>query len=78
MHLHGFASQMGHAVQEIHTVDSNHYATEPNQQQSRNHAYDVLPPGVEPPPPGFENEVCIQLIYCFLLDMHNIPIANDD
>lgn len=52
-----FASQIGHAVQEIHPVEPNHYANETNEPYSGNHSYDVLPPGVEPPPPGFENEV---------------------
>ncbi|XP_031620939.1 E3 ubiquitin-protein ligase RBBP6 isoform X2 [Contarinia nasturtii] len=54
---HEFASQIGHAVQEIHPVESN-YSNEGNQSFSSNHSYDVLPPGVdrEPPPPGFENE----------------------
>lgn len=52
-----FASQIGHAVQEIHPIESNHYSSDTNQPYSSNHSYDVLPPGVDPPPPGFENEV---------------------
>lgn len=57
---HEFASQIGHAVQEIHPVESNSYSNEVSQSYSTN-SYDVLPPGVdrEPPPPGFENEVMI-------------------
>lgn len=52
---HEFASQIGHAVQEIHPVESNSYSNEASQSYSSN-LYDVLPPGVdrEPPPPGFE------------------------
>lgn len=58
---HEFTSQISHAIQEIHPVEtSNHYGSESSQPYSGNHStYDVLPPGVdrEPPPPGFENEV---------------------
>lgn len=51
---HEFA--IGHAVQEIHPVETNKFENEPNQQYSNCRTYDVMPPGVEPPPPGFENE----------------------
>lgn len=72
---HEITPQISHAVQEIHPIDTNNYGSDTtvggignsssnsNQQQqqpfSGNHAYDILPPGVdrEPPPPGFENEV---------------------
>ena len=56
---HEFVSQIGHAVQEIHPNESNSYSNEASQSYSNN-SYDVMPPGVdrEPPPPGFENEVC--------------------
>lgn len=72
---HEITPQISHAVQEIHPIDTNNYGTDAigisgnvgtgsssnNNQQSfsNNHAYDILPPGVdrEPPPPGFENEV---------------------
>lgn len=57
---HEFASQIGHALQEIHPVESSHY-NETNQAYSS--SYDVLPPGVEPPPPGFENEVKILKLF---------------
>lgn len=53
---HEFASQIGHAVQEIHPVETNKFEDETNQQYSNCRPYDVMPPGVEPPPPGFENE----------------------
>lgn len=61
---HEFTSQIGHAVQEIHPVESNSYSNEASQSYSSN-SYDVLPPGVdrEPPPPGFENEVYFFSIY---------------
>lgn len=65
-----FASQIGHAVQEIHPVEPNHYTSETNQPYSSNHSYDVLPPGVdhEPPPPGFESEVGFTYaIYAYIL-----------
>lgn len=51
-----FPSQIGHAVQEIHPIESNNFDGESNQQYSGNRQYDIMPPGVEPPPPGFENE----------------------
>lgn len=52
-----FAPQTGHAVQEIHPVDPNDPITNRNISGSASQQYDVLPPGVEsPPPPGCENE----------------------
>lgn len=56
-----FASQIGHAVQEIHPVEPNNYTNESSQ------PYDVLPPGVEPPPPGFENEVRVRALYFYFV-----------
>lgn len=52
-----FASQIGHAVQEIHPVDPNDSMTNRNISGSSSQHYDVLPPGVEsPPPPGCETD----------------------
>lgn len=47
------AAQIGLAVQEIRTAE-----TEQNPHGASNQQYDVLPPGVEsPPPPGCENDI---------------------
>lgn len=52
-----YTSQIGHAVQEIHPIESNNPTTDRGAHSSNNQQYDVLPPGVEsPPPPGLEND----------------------
>lgn len=52
------AAQIGLAVQEIRTVESNDLAAEQNPHSASSQQYDVMPPGVEsPPPPGCENDL---------------------
>lgn len=56
---HEFAPHVGHAIQEIHPTETN-YENESNQTYpNNNRPYDVMPPGIEPPPPGSEGEASL-------------------
>lgn len=56
---HEFPPHVGHAIQEIHPTDAS-YENESNQSYpNNNRQYDVMPPGIEPPPPGSEGETSL-------------------